>query len=80
MSINPGFGGQKFEEITYTRVKKLRNMADQQGLNTHIEIDGGVNINNAKDLINSGANILVAGSFIFNSKDPIKTIANLKEL
>ena len=67
MSINPGFGGQKFEEITYNRIQKLRRMAKEQNLNTLIEIDGGVTTENAKKLIDAGANILVAGSFIFKS-------------
>ena len=80
MSINPGFGGQKFEEITYDKVKKLRTMANEKGLKTHIEIDGGVTNNNAKKLLDAGANILVAGSYIFKSKDPIQTIADLKTI
>jgi ribulose-phosphate 3-epimerase len=80
MSINPGFGGQKFEEITYDKVKKLRKMSNALGLNTHIEIDGGVNIDNARKLINNGADVLVAGSFIFNSENPIQTITDLKEI
>ena len=80
MSINPGFGGQKFEEMTYKKVIKLRQMANDQGLNTHIEIDGGVTSDNAKKLIDAGADVLVAGSFIFKSDDPIKTIADLKAI
>tara|TARA_B100001250_G_scaffold182195_1_gene156745 strand:- start:1820 stop:2470 length:651 start_codon:yes stop_codon:yes gene_type:complete len=80
MSINPGFGGQKFEEITYKKVQKLRNMINKQGLNTHIEIDGGVNSTNAEKLINVGADVLVAGSFIFNSENPKQTIADLKAI
>ena len=80
MSINPGFGGQKFEEMTYNKVKKLRQMANDKGLNTHIEIDGGVNSDNARQLIDAGADVLVAGSFIFKSCEPIKTIANLKAI
>ena len=80
MSINPGFGGQKFEEMTYNKVKKLRQMANDKGLNTHIEIDGGVNSDNARQLIDAGADVLVAGSFIFKSREPIKTIANLKAI
>ena len=75
MSINPGFGGQKFEEITYNKVKKLRQMANDQGLNTHIEIDGGVTSANAKKLLDAGADVLVAGSFIFKSENPTQTIA-----
>ena len=80
MSINPGFGGQKFEEMTYKKVKKLRKMANDQNLNTHIEIDGGVNSDNAKKLIDAGADVLVAGSFIFKSDNPVKTIQNLKAI
>ena len=80
MSINPGFGGQKFEEITYNKAKKLREMANDQGLNTHIEIDGGVTSANAKKLLNAGADVLVSGSFIFKSDNPTKTIADLKAI
>ena len=80
MSINPGFGGQKFEEVTYNKVKKLRSMINKKGLDTYIEIDGGVNINNAKKLLDAGADVLVAGSFIFKSNDPTKTIAELKAI
>nr|WP_294935784.1 ribulose-phosphate 3-epimerase [uncultured Flavobacterium sp.] len=80
MSINPGFGGQKFEEITYNKVRKLRKMIDEQGLDTLIEIDGGVTDKNAKQLVEAGANVLVAGSYIFNAKDPIQTTADLKKL
>ena len=80
MSINPGFGGQKFEEMTYNKVKKLRQMANDQGLNTHIEIDGGVTSANAKKLLDAGADVLVAGSFIFKSENPTQTIAELKAI
>ena len=80
MSINPGFGGQKFEEITYKKVKKLRSMINEQGLKTHIEIDGGVNGNNARKLIYAGADVLVAGSYVFKSENPIKKISELKSL
>ena len=78
MSINPGFGGQKFEEITYNKVRKLREMANKQGLKTHIEIDGGVSTANARKLLDAGADVLVAGSFVFKSDNPTETIANLK--
>ena len=78
MSINPGFGGQKFEEMTYQKVRKLRKMANEQDLNTHIEIDGGVSIANAKKLLDAGADVLVAGSFVFKSDNPSQTIADLK--
>ena len=80
MSINPGFGGQKFEDITYNKVRKLRQMIHDQGLDTHIEIDGGVNLDNAYELMDKGADVLVAGSFVFNSEHPIQTIKNLKEV
>ena len=80
MSINPGFGGQKFENITYQKVKKLRKMINEQGLNTRIEIDGGVTNKNAKALIEAGADVLVAGSYIFKSSNKKETIKNLKTL
>ena len=80
MSINPGFGGQKLEDVTYNKVKKLRKMINEKGLNTHIEIDGGVNIDNAKKLIDAGANVLVAGSFVFKSQNPTQTIRDLKSI
>jgi ribulose-phosphate 3-epimerase len=78
MSVNPGFGGQKFIENTYNKVRTLRAMADELNPNLIIEIDGGVNDKNAPDLVNAGANALVAGSFVFKSNDPRQTIANLK--
>jgi len=78
MSINPGFGGQKFEEMTYQKIRKLRKMANEQGLNTYIEIDGGVSIANARKLLDEGADVLVAGSFVFKSDNPSQTIADLK--
>lgn len=79
MSINPGFGGQKFEEITYQKVRKLRAMIDEQGLDTLIEIDGGVTNQNAQKLKDAGANVLVAGSYIFRAENPTNTIANLRQ-
>ncbi len=80
MSINPGFGGQKFEDITYNRVKKLRKMIDEQGLDTLIEIDGGVTDQNIKKLADAGANVFVAGSHVFKSDNQPETISNLKRL
>ena len=80
MSINPGFGGQKFEDITYNRIKKLRKMANEQGLNTRIEVDGGVTDKNIKALVDTGADAFVAGSHVFKSDDPTETIKNLKTL
>jgi len=79
MSINPGFGGQKLEDITYDKIRKLRKMISDQNLDTHIEIDGGVNADNAPKLIAAGADVLVAGSFVFRSENPIETIASLKK-
>ena len=78
MSVNPGFGGQKFIEKTYDKVSELRAMIDEKGCNTLIEIDGGVTSANARKLVDAGANVLVAGSFVFKSEDPIQTIADLK--
>jgi ribulose-phosphate 3-epimerase len=80
MSVNPGFGGQKFIENTYAKVRELKQMILAAGASTQIEIDGGVNSANAKALVSAGADVLVAGSFVFNSEDPIATIANLKEI
>lgn len=80
MSINPGFGGQKFEDITYNKIKKLRKMANQQGLDTRIEIDGGVSDKNIKQLVNAGADTFVAGSYIFKSSKQIETIKHLKAI
>ncbi|MDJ0645626.1 MAG: ribulose-phosphate 3-epimerase [Flavobacteriaceae bacterium] len=80
MSINPGFGGQKFEDMTYDRVRKLRKMIDDRSLSTLIEIDGGVNDQNLPKLKEAGANVFVAGSFVFKSEHPSQTIANLKNI
>lgn len=79
MSVNPGFGGQKFIERTYDKVRALKKMILEQGASTRIEIDGGVNNANAPKLIEAGADVLVAGSFVFRSEDPIATIAELKK-
>lgn len=80
MSVNPGFGGQKFIENTYFKVKRLKSMIQEKGTDTLIEIDGGVNLENAPKLLSAGADILVAGSFVFSSSDPILTIAELKSI
>ena len=77
MSVNPGFGGQKFITNTYAKVSKLRAMIDAQKSSTLIEIDGGVNATNCSDLVEAGADVLVAGSFVFSSEEPSKTIKNL---
>tara|TARA_B100000678_G_C18161559_1_gene483273 strand:+ start:284 stop:979 length:696 start_codon:yes stop_codon:yes gene_type:complete len=78
MSVNPGFGGQKFIEHTYTKVRELKAIINEAGADTLIEIDGGVTSENAAALVEAGADVLVAGSFVFKSKDPIATIAQLK--
>lgn len=80
MSVNPGFGGQSFIENTYKKVIALKELITSKGANTIIEIDGGVTSKNAKQLANAGADVLVAGSYVFKSEDPTKTITNLKAL
>ena len=80
MSVNPGFGGQAFIEGTYRKVEKLKSMIAKAGLETKIEIDGGVTSTNAKQLIDAGADVLVAGSFVFKAKNPTQTIADLKNI
>ena len=80
MSVNPGFGGQSFIENTYDKVKKLKALIISKNASTLIEIDGGVTNKNAKQLVEAGADVLVAGSFVFKSENPTKTIADLKAL
>ncbi len=80
MSVNPGFGGQSFIENTYDKVAKLKALIVSKNAQTLIEIDGGVNDKNAKALIEAGADVLVAGSFVFKSDAPKETIANLKSI
>ncbi len=77
MSVNPGFGGQKFIERTYEKVRQLRAMAEQRKPSLEIEIDGGVSASNATALKEAGATMLVAGSFVFRSSDPVQTIKDL---
>ena len=78
MSVNPGFGGQSFISRTYEKVKRLTKIIEKEKTNVLIEIDGGVNDKNSKKLIDSGANVLVAGNYVFSSENPEKTIRNLK--
>ncbi len=78
MSVNPGFGGQKFIESTFSKVMKLKAMVETVDREILIEVDGGVTDQNAGKLFDAGADILVAGSFVFNSDDPAATIKNLK--
>lgn len=80
MSVNPGFGGQSFIENTYDKIKALKTLIQNKAATTLIEIDGGVCAENAKALSDAGADILVAGSFVFGSKNPMKMISQLKEI
>ena len=79
MSVNPGFGGQKFIENTYNKIKELKKLIQEQNLSTLIEIDGGVNTKNASLLYEAGADVLVAGSAVFSSVNPTNTIEELKK-
>jgi len=78
MTVNPGFGGQKFIPYSLEKVKQLRKTIDERKLNVLIEVDGGVTVENAKSLVDAGADVLVAGNTVFSSSDPLKTIARLK--
>lgn len=78
MSVSPGFGGQKFIPHTIEKIKELRQLIDEKSLNTKIEIDGGVTLENAKQIINAGADVLVAGNTVFASSNPKETISQLK--
>jgi ribulose-phosphate 3-epimerase len=80
MSVNPGFGGQSFIENTYKKISQLKHLIDFSNSECQIEIDGGVTDKNANKLIEAGANVLVAGSYVFKSDDPTDTIKNLKKL
>ena len=80
MSVNPGFGGQSFIENTYAKVEKLKALINKKNAATLIEIDGGVTNKNAKQLVDAGADVLVAGSYVFSAQDPIATIADLKQI
>ncbi|MBS1752784.1 MAG: ribulose-phosphate 3-epimerase [Ferruginibacter sp.] len=80
MSVNPGFGGQSFIPHTIQKIKQLREMIDEQLLKVKIEVDGGVTLENAKSIIDAGADVLVAGNTVFKSGNPMATIAALKNL
>lgn len=80
MSVNPGFGGQSFIEKTYKKVKQLKDIITRNGAPTLIEIDGGVSDKNAAKLAEAGADVLVAGNYVFKSDDPVTTIAGLKKI
>ena len=80
MSVNPGFGGQKFIENTLAKISRLKELIEKTNSKAMIEVDGGVNLANAVDLIRSGADVLVAGNTVFASDDPIDTISKLKKI
>ena len=80
MSVNPGFGGQSFIDKTFEKVSELDKLRKEHNAKFFIEVDGGVNLNNARKLIDNGANVLVAGSFVFKSENPKKTITELKSV
>jgi ribulose-phosphate 3-epimerase len=80
MSVNPGFGGQKFIGHTYRKISALKQLIQASGSRALIEVDGGVNLENAASLRQAGADVLVAGNFVFSAVDPLKTIADLKNI
>ncbi len=80
MSVNPGFGGQSFIENTYSKIEKLKELIIRKGASTIIEIDGGVTDKNAKRLVQAGADVLVAGNFVFKAENPKQTIVDLKKI
>jgi ribulose-phosphate 3-epimerase len=80
MSVNPGFGGQKFIPHTLEKIRQLRKMINERKLNVQVEIDGGVTLENAGEIVRAGADVLVAGNTVFKSKDPVETIRQLKNI
>ena len=80
MSVNPGYGGQKFIENTFSKVRSLKALINEKKAKTLIEIDGGVNADNTNALVKAGADVLVAGSFVFNSEDPMATISHITNI
>jgi ribulose-phosphate 3-epimerase len=78
MSVNPGFGGQKFIGNTFDKIRRMKDLVLEKNAKTMIEVDGGVNADNARKLVDAGADVLVAGSFVFKSEDPSRTIELLK--
>jgi ribulose-phosphate 3-epimerase len=80
MSVNPGFGGQKFIPQTLNKIRQLRKMINENNLSVKIEIDGGVTLENAKEIVDAGAHVLVAGNTVFKADDPVKMIADLKRI
>jgi ribulose-phosphate 3-epimerase len=80
MTVNPGFGGQQFIKSMLKKIEHLKEIIIKQGLNTMIEVDGGVTVDNASEIVKAGADILVAGNTVFNAKDPETTIKTLKNI
>jgi len=80
MSVNPGFGGQSFIPHSIAKIKELKNLIDSAGSSAKIEVDGGISLENAQEIVNAGADILVAGSSIFKSENPLQTIEKMKGL
>ncbi len=80
MSVNPGFGGQKFIKNTYDKIRQIKELTAKKYTKVQIEIDGGVDASNAKALVETGADVLVAGSFVFKSENPVETVSKLKNL
>lgn len=80
MSVNPGYGGQRFIEHSVEKVKELKKLVDRKGLSTLIEVDGGVNAETGKRLVDAGVDVLVAGNYVFKSPDPVETIRQLKAI
>lgn len=80
MTVNPGFGGQSFIPSMLSKIERLKEIIIKKGYNTLIEVDGGVTLENAAQIVKAGADILVAGSTVFNAKDPLKTISSLKNI
>jgi ribulose-phosphate 3-epimerase len=79
MSVNPGFGGQKFIPTSLDKLRRLRRMIDERGLSTRIEIDGGIDRKNIAQIVAAGAEIIVAGSAVFNEPDPAQAVRELRE-
>lgn len=80
MSVNPGFGGQKFIEVTYQKVREVKKLIEDSGSSAKIEIDGGVNLDNARRLLDAGADVLVTGNFVFGAKDPKAALDAIKKV
>jgi ribulose-phosphate 3-epimerase len=80
MTVNPGFGGQKFLPLTFNKIRQAKELIKQAGSNTLIEIDGGVTLENATEIVAAGADVLVAGNTVFSSPDPLDIIKRLKQV